>query len=129
MLSVRAKGRKGRVKIIGTGRMDSGGTRGNRFFERRKRRGSKKGAVVTTSSNFYCQNVAEKESVREQRGGVGGQRKLLAVKASQVFRARHSIVFPPLRRRAPNKPSSHLWPVVEGRMPSDNEYKTMRNTG
>lgn len=37
--------------------------------------------------------------------GVGGRRKLLSVKASQVFRARHSIVFPrpaaadPINRR------------------------------
>lgn len=82
---------------------------GTDFFERRSGgNGEKKGAVVTTSSNFYCQNVAEKESVREQRGGgegVGGRRKLLSVKASQVFRARHSIVFPrpaaadPINRR------------------------------
>ena len=90
------------------------GRRKGAVFERRAQRGTteieERVSAVTTSRDFYCRRrrrLPEKESSQATRGEEqkrwrksGGEeaRWLLAVKTSQLFRAR-SIVFP--RRNAP----------------------------
>lgn len=98
------------------------------FFEKGENGGSgvagRKEPVVTTPSNFYCRNVAEKESIPGNKGGCGWTEEALGSLRRANFSAALDCFSAALtRRRTPNKAS-----LQTGRMPSD-KYKTIRNTG
>lgn len=88
----------------------------------------RKEPVVTTSSNFYCRNVAEKESIPGNKGGgmCGRTEEALGSLRRANFSAPLDCFSAALtRRRRPDKASPHLCKLV---VPSD-KYKTIRNTG